>query len=535
MLRARFLRLCLFVLSAAFMVAAPVLAQQSSGGRVALVIGNAGYTNVPELKNPKNDSEDIADALRDVGFDVTLQTDLDQAAMLDTLRGFRRRAQKADVSLIYFAGHGIEIDRQNYLLPVDAVLETDSDINFEAVDLDTMIYAASGAEQLSMVIVDACRNNPFEASMKRTNASRAVGRGLIAVEPSKNTLVAYAAKEGTTAADGAGRNSPYAAALIKSLKAPKLEVGLMMRQVRDDVLASTAGRQEPFVYGSLSADKIYLNDPNADAGGTEFVVLDDGVKDVPDTNAGEIVFWKSISEEHAVEELNTYLKLYPNGFFVELARARIKRAGGQVLSPQEPEQRLVPNNPTPDIQVERKLTREETVELQERLSVLGHNLGRADGVAGKRTLSAIRAFERDEQRPILGLASWAVLNALREKVTEPQLVGWRAAQVKRAKPTPPKKVKAKPKSTPKKAAAPKKVVAPKAVAAPKPQAPPKVATPAPTPAPKATPAKKKKLTAGDRQFCAANRQCGTRECKIGSVMKGGRNCRFCARYYERCL
>ncbi|EPX80314.1 caspase family protein [Litoreibacter arenae] len=505
----------------------PSYAQDAADKRIALIIGNAAYKNVPELKNPRNDSQDLAAALEQVGFEVLLHTDLTQGSMLDTLRGFRRRATEADVALIYFAGHGIEIDRENYLLPVDAVLETDSDINFEAVKLETMIFAASGADRLSMVIVDACRNNPFATSIKRTNPNRSIGRGLTAVEPSKNTLVAYAAKEGTTAADGNGRNSPYADALISSLKTPKLEVGLMMRQVRDKVLDATGGRQEPFVYGSLSADQIYLNDPD---GGTEaqpaLMIAEDVVQDVPDTSAAEIVFWKSISDQHAVEELQTYLQKYPEGFFAELARARIKRAGGEVLTPVEPQVRLEPEEP--EIEVDRALTRDEIVEMQERLSALGHSLGRADGVAGRRTKAAIRVFEREEALPVRGQPTLSLITALRARIGEDELAIWRNSQAARVAP-------AKPAATRTKAKAKTPVrTRPKPVAAA-----PKVARPAPAPTPAPAPAQTKvsKPAAKYKQFCAANRQCATRTCRRGSqgnFFSNARNCKFCDLYVQRC-
>ncbi|SHE77387.1 Uncharacterized protein, contains caspase domain [Litoreibacter ascidiaceicola] len=523
----------LAVLALALLLSSQAQAQDGSAEkRIALIIGNAAYKNVAELKNPRNDSQDMAAALKQVGFEVLLHTDLTQGTMLDTLRGFRRRASEADVALIYFAGHGIEIDRVNYLLPVDAVLETDSDINFEAVKLETMIFAASGADQLSMVIVDACRNNPFAASMKRNNPNRSIGRGLTAVEPSKNTLVAYAAKEGTTAADGKGRNSPYADALISSLKTPKLEVGLMMRQVRDKVLASTGGQQEPFVYGSLSADEIYLNDPDGgNATQPAFVIMEDVVEDVPDTSAAEIVFWKSISDQHAVEELQTYLQKYPEGFFAELARARIARAGGEVLTPEEPQVRLQPKAQ----EIDRALTRDEIVELQERLSALGHSLGRADGVAGRKTKAAIRVFEREEALPVRGQPTLSLITALRARIGEEELAIWRNTQASRVTPPKPAATRTKTKAKTPVRTRPKPVAAAPKAAQPAPAPAPKVVQPAPAPAPAQT--KVSKPAAKYKQFCAANRQCATRTCRRGSqgnFFSNARNCKFCDLYVQRC-
>ncbi len=501
----------------------PLHAQEAAQKRVALVIGNGAYENAPGLNNPKNDAADVAAALSDVGFGVLLQTDLSQSVMLDTLRSFRRSADGAEIALIYFAGHGIEIDRQNYLLPVDAVLERDTDINFEAVKLETMIFAASGAARLSMIIVDACRDNPFATSMKRGNASRSIGQGLRAVEPTRNTLVAYAAKEGTVAFDGTGRNSPYANALIASLREPGLEVGLMMRRVRDDVLKTTGGKQEPFVYGSLSADQIFLNDTrNPPSGPPEIVSTDGALVDVPQASASEILFWKSISETSEVADLKAYLELYPDGFFAETARARLREAEdavprGEAIASVEPER--VPSVQVQKAEETRALTRAELVELQQRLSVLGHELGRADGIAGSRTEAAIRAFETSENMAVAGLATVVVLEVLRERVSETELKSWQAKQAARVQPkktTPTRpKTAAKPKTTTKPAATAKKPSAP----------------------PKQTTTTVKKPDAKYKQFCASNRQCATSECRVGNSGLSWRNtraCKICTLFVKRC-
>lgn len=535
------------LLMALLMFAGAALAQQdASGKRVALLIGNGAYKHVPVLPNPTNDSADLAKALRDVGFEVIQYTDQGQAKMLETLRSFRRKSNGAEIALIYYAGHGIEIDRQNYLIPIDAELQTYADINFEAVPLDTMIFAAEGASRLSMVIVDACRNNPFANTIQRGNSSRSIGRGLSAVEPSKNTLVAYAAKEGTTAADGEGRNSPYAAALISSLQEPGLEVGLMMRQVRDAVLDKTNGAQEPFVYGSLSADQIFLNATRAlvpvepdepEQLAAASLPPSPGAADVNkrDASAGEIAFWQSISGTTIAAELETYLTAYPNGLFADLARARLARLDPAATGPKDPFRPLVPQqDAVPKETVDpplaplpqRDLTRDEVRDLQERLTVLGHSLGRADGLAGRRTQAAIRAFETAANLPVQGLASLAIYTVLQERVSEDQLQKWRAERARAARAAAPKK------AAPKKArpAAPKrqKATQPAAQAQPKKVAP----KPAQTPAPAAAP----KQTAGDRQFCNAHRLCGTRHCRAGGSVgwRKTQDCRFCPAWAERC-
>jgi tetratricopeptide (TPR) repeat protein len=223
--------------------------------RIALVIGNSAYRNVPPLANPVRDATSIADALRRSGFrTVTLQTDLPKEKLVDALHNFAQLADSADWALVYYAGHGIEMGGANYLIPVDAKLSTDRDVGFETVPLDQVLSAVEGAKRLKLVLLDACRDNPFASQMRRTmaTASRSIGRGLASIEPESGTLVVYAAKHGETALDGDGGNSPFATAFMKNIQTPGLEVRRMFDFVRDDVLDMTNRRQQPFSYGSVS-------------------------------------------------------------------------------------------------------------------------------------------------------------------------------------------------------------------------------------------------------------------------------------------
>ena len=236
-------------------------------GRVALVVGNSTYAHIGRLPNADNDAADMSTALRRLGFEVTTELDADRAELTEALRAFTRRSLGADVALVFYAGHGIEMDRVNYLVPVDARLERDLDLRYEAVTLDDMLASTLGAS-LRLVILDACRNNPLARSMQRTLASRSVSGGsfgdlnedLLGDE----TLVAYAAAAGTTAADGRGRNSPYTAALLAHLEQP-LEIGLLFRRVRAQVLASTNGQQRPHEYQSLVGEHYLSVPPTAEA------------------------------------------------------------------------------------------------------------------------------------------------------------------------------------------------------------------------------------------------------------------------------
>lgn len=234
-------------------------ATRPAGQRVALVIGNARYGNVTPLANPKNDAEALSKALRNVGFtSVTLKLDQTREQLAGALKEFAALADRAEWAVIYYAGHGIEVGGNNYLVPVDARFSSDRDVSFEAVTLDQVLQSVEGASKLRLVILDACRDNPFVAKMTKGSGTRSIGKGLGNIEPEGATLVAYAAKHGQTAEDGQTGNSPFAMALVKQIQTPGQEINLVFRKVRDEVLAATGKRQEPFTYGSLPSEAFYF-------------------------------------------------------------------------------------------------------------------------------------------------------------------------------------------------------------------------------------------------------------------------------------
>jgi tetratricopeptide (TPR) repeat protein len=219
--------------------------------RVALIIGNGAYQNVHQLDNPPRDARLVADALRQVGFQtVTLANDLTRDKFFDALHGFAREAEKADWAVVYYAGHGLEIGGVNYLVPVDARLAVDHDAETEAVALEQVIAAVSAARKLHLVMLDACRDNPFAPTMQRTIGLKLVDKGLSNIEPSAGFMVVYAAKHGETALDGDGIDSPFAVAIARDVKEPHVEVRKLFDIVRDDVWTSTKHEQQPFIYGS---------------------------------------------------------------------------------------------------------------------------------------------------------------------------------------------------------------------------------------------------------------------------------------------
>jgi uncharacterized caspase-like protein len=302
--------------------------------RVALVMGNSAYQNVSRLANPGNDSEAMSATLKGAGFDVVnLKRDLKANEMRRALRDFSDSVSNADIAIVYFAGHGIEIDGSNYIIPVDAVLERDIDAYDEAISLERLLTVIEPARQLRLVILDACRDNPFNKTMKRTIGSRAVGRGLAKVEPtSPNTLIAYAAKAGSTASDGDSKNSPFTAALVKYLPRPGLDLRRAFGFARDEVLKVTNSRQEPFVYGSLGGEDVPLVPATPQVAPAAASVTPAGaplgnpaVTGSDDPEAAIRRTYELALQVGTPEVWDSFISNYPNSFYTDLAKAQRRK------------------------------------------------------------------------------------------------------------------------------------------------------------------------------------------------------------------
>ncbi|MGV7213071.1 caspase family protein [Bradyrhizobium sp. UFLA05-112] len=230
---------------------------------MALVVGNSAYKNASTLSNTINDSNAIAALFKSIGFEVVIsRNDLGVVEFKRTVREFLITAENADMAVVYYAGHGLEIGGTNYLIPVDARLSRDYDVDDEAIALDRIIWALQPVRRLRLILLDACRDNPFAAKLR--SAGRTPSRGGLAKldEVGADTLVAYAAKAGSISYDGDGVNSPYAIALLKHLAEPGVDIRIALGRVRDAVIAMTGGRQEPFIYGSLGGATISLVSPS---------------------------------------------------------------------------------------------------------------------------------------------------------------------------------------------------------------------------------------------------------------------------------
>jgi hypothetical protein len=302
--------------------------------RVALVMGNSAYKNVVRLPNPAEDASAIASMLKSIGFDTVLErNDLSGTAMRRAVREFTEAAEDADIAVVFYAGHGMEIDGNNYLIPIDAMLDSDLDVDDEAVSLDRFMRSLESVRRLRLIILDACRDNPFTKRIKRTAASRSIGRGLARIDPAiSDTLVAFAAKAGSTASDGNGKHSPFTSALLETIPVPGLDIRLALGRVRDEVWEKTGHKQEPFVYGSLGGSTVALVPP------AEVKHIEPPPQPVaPNVNISrDYEFAERIGTKEAWD---SFLATYSTGFYSDLAKAaRAKLSGTEQQRAQSAEE-----------------------------------------------------------------------------------------------------------------------------------------------------------------------------------------------------
>jgi hypothetical protein len=263
---------CLFAIAACLLFASPAAAEK----RVALVVGNSAYVSSPALANPVNDASDVAAALKAVGFEVVLGTDLAKPAFDAKIRDFVRILEQADVALFFYAGHGLQVSGRNYLVPVDARLQGERDLDFEAVSLDFVLKQMELEREgkTNVVFLDACRDNPLGRNLARSMGTRStsVGQGLAQVQTGVGTFIACSTQPGNVALDGQGRNSPFTSALTKHIAEPGRNLTSVMVDVRKDVLAQTSGKQVPWDHSALTGDFYFQlaaapgNLPKPDAG-----------------------------------------------------------------------------------------------------------------------------------------------------------------------------------------------------------------------------------------------------------------------------
>ena len=387
--------------------------------RVALVVGNASYAHAPALANPLNDAADIGAVLGRLGFSVTRLENAGYAALRRGLQEFARAASASEIAVVYYAGHGIEVDRRNFLVPVDARLASDQDVEFEAVPLELVSRAVERASGLRLVILDACRENPFAVRMQRAGGDALDWPGGSRGWSRRGRRwLRTRRRRGRWRRTVWGRNSPYSEALLAHLEEPGLEVGLLFRKVRDAVLASTGGRQEPFVYGSLSSRGVYLAAapaPGVSASGSPGA----SERMVAERLASERLFWESVKDSEEPADFRAYLERYPDGEYEALARNRLMRlevaatsepAATGAVSPPAPEPvtyevsspSALAAPPPKEVEASLELERSARRRIQQGLASLGLSPGPVDGLFGSLTRSAIRSYQEERGLPVTG-------------------------------------------------------------------------------------------------------------------------------------
>ncbi|HLG79388.1 MAG TPA: caspase family protein [Bradyrhizobium sp.] len=292
--------------------------------RVAFVVGNSAYRNVPQLPNPVVDARSMAKVLRNVGFDVVEGANLSRDKMTEKLLEFGKKAEGADVAVFYYAGHGIAVNGTNYLLPIDADLKSEMDVKLgAAINVDVTLEQTMADAKVKLVFLDACRDNPFAARIRSAKATRSISvdAGLAEMKSGEGTLIAFATGPGQTALDGeAGTNSPFTRALVANITQPGVEIQQAMTKVRAQVNDETSKNQLPWGHTNLTGD-VYLNPVGIPADKP----AESASASSPAAPASpvELEFWRSVKDSNKVEELNAYLTSYPNGSFKSLALARI--------------------------------------------------------------------------------------------------------------------------------------------------------------------------------------------------------------------
>ena len=358
------------------LAAAPALADK----RVALVIGNSAYEHAASLPNPANDAEALRDVLGELGFEVTFGEDLGQQSFAATLGAFAAELEEADAAVFYYAGHGVQIDGDNYLVSVDAKLDNSFAIYGETIPLQEIINLMEQSSPVNLVFLDACRDNPFldtlQAAMSKSR-SASVSRGLAPVRSSRSdTMIMYATEADNVAADGAGAHSPFAAALIAHLSTPQAEVSQVVKRVIKDVRETTAFRQSPELLSAMSVEFYF----NPDGGGAETGNLS--------ADSDVSAAYKIAEQANSVPAWRAFLDAYPDGFHSGLARDALITLEGQQAS-------FDAFADFQSVEDSLDLGQEEREFIQTVLNGMGYAVGTVDGKFGAKTRLQISAFQRE--------------------------------------------------------------------------------------------------------------------------------------------
>ena len=434
------------LLAAAFVFASAANATTGPERRVALVIGNSNYQFAPHLPNPSNDAEAMAATLQKLGFQVTKGIDLDRTETELLIREFAKTLPGADVALLFYAGHGIQYQGNNYLIPIDAKLSDETDLTFETTQLNLVKDLMEREQRVSLIFLDACRDNPFSQQLARsmgTSRSTSLGRGLALMPAAAGTYIAYATQPDTVALDGDGNHSPFTSALLSHMETPGLSLSDMMTEVRNDVKTATDGKQWPREDNSLTS-KFYFSpavaiDVAAPSAGPAPSSGGAAAAPVVQPVDKEVVFWHSIENSTNPSDYQAYLDQYPNGSFVALARSRMDglktktaeattRSGDQVASLTAPDATV---SDAEEGERSLGLNRQGRSRAQLALTLLGYKTGGTDGNFGPKTRAAISAWQADQHETATGYLT-AKQHAALLDAAGPKLAAWDADQKRKA-------------------------------------------------------------------------------------------------------
>lgn len=307
----------LIVLIVFGLVSVPFVGFSATPQKVALVIGNSNYMDAP-LKNPVNDATDMAKALKKLGFSVTLKTDADQRTMKQSIRAFGKQLAKGGVGLFYFAGHGIQYSGRNYLIPVHAEVQSEADVEYEAVDAGRVLAQMERAgNNLNIIILDACRNNPFARSF------RSADKGLAKMDAPTGSILAYSTAPGSVAADGTGRNGLYTSKLLKHMATPNVKIENVFKKVRIDVVKDSGKKQTPWESSSLMGDFYFHSDKTISSQPARAIGVEK--RQSPQNLNAEEKLWEIVETSSAIEDFQMFLDEYPNSRFSTHARLKIQQ------------------------------------------------------------------------------------------------------------------------------------------------------------------------------------------------------------------
>ncbi len=458
--RIRALAVALLAILSAPAAAAPANPAAKAENRVALVIGNGAYRHAPALDNPARDARAVAASLDRLGFEVVKGIDLDHRALVETVHAFARKVTGADVAAFYYAGHGIQADGRNYLVPVDADLGHEADLAFETLDVERVLAHAMRGAKVRLVLLDACRDNPLARSLaSRVGPTRSagIGRGLAKIENARGTLIAFATEPGNVAYDGAGDHSPFTEALLRHIETPGTEINVVMTRVRRDVFEETDKRQLPWVNVSLTSE-FYLKAADAAPGplsgakpqAPAVATAAPGGTDIAWQR--ERTFWASVERGGTAGEYHAYLAAFPDGHFRAIAESRLAALGhdgppapatdapaattadadrdrdGPRSGAAEGTQAVAtaPEGPDETDEAALSLTRQDRREIQRRLKLAGHDPRGIDGIFGPKTRAAIGAWQAATGRPGSRYLDEEQVRAL-EAATKTAYADWLAA------------------------------------------------------------------------------------------------------------